>query len=77
MIKSRLGEVMADRKISLNELAVKVGRTNVNVSRLKTDKCKAVRFDFLDALCTVLDCQPGDLLVYVSDQDDDGGVTAL
>ncbi len=77
MIVSRLGEVMAERKISLNELAAKVGRTNVNVSRLKTGKCKAVRFEFLDALCGVLDCQPGDLLVYVSDQDNEGGTAAL
>ena len=61
----RLDRVMADRKISLNELAARVGISNVNLSNLKTGKVKAVRFSTLDAICDVLDCQPGDLLAYV------------
>lgn len=55
----RLDRVMADRKISLNELAARVGISNVNLSNLKTGKVKAVRFSTLDAICDVLDCSPG------------------
>ena len=61
-----LDEVMADRHISLNELADKVGITNVNLSRIKTGKVRAVRFSTLDMLCEVLKCQPGDILKHVS-----------
>ena len=60
----RLDRVMADRKISLNELAARVGMSNVNLSNLKTGKVKAVRFSTLDAICDVLDCQSGDILEY-------------
>ncbi|MDO5294096.1 MAG: helix-turn-helix transcriptional regulator [bacterium] len=60
----RLDRVMADRKMSLNELAEKVGISNVNLSNLKTGKVKAVRFSTLEAICEVLDCQPGDILEY-------------
>ena len=60
----RLDRVMADRKISLNELAARVGISNVNLSNLKSGKVKAVRFSTLDAICDVLDCQPGDILEY-------------
>lgn len=60
----RLDRVMADRKMSLNELAAKVEISNVNLSNLKTGKVKAVRFSTLDAICDVLDCQPGDILEY-------------
>ena len=60
----RLDRVMADRKISLNELSEKVGISNVNLSNLKTGKVKAVRFSTLDAICRVLNCQPGDILEY-------------
>ena len=55
---------MADRKMSLNELAARVGISNVNLSNLKTGKVKAVRFSTLDKICDVLDCQPGDILEY-------------
>ena len=65
MIISRLDRVMADRKISLNELADKVGITNVNLSKLKTGKVVAVRFSTLNEICRVLNCQPGDILEYV------------
>ncbi|HJA31271.1 MAG: transcriptional regulator [Clostridiales bacterium] len=60
----RLDRVMADRKMSLNELADKVGISNVNLSNLKTGKVKAVRFSTLEAICEALDCQPGDILEY-------------
>ena len=63
----RLDRVMADRKMSLNELAQKVGISNVNLSNLKTGKVKAIRFSTLEAICDVLDCQPGDILEYVPD----------
>lgn len=62
----RLDRVMADRKISLTELAEQVGITMANLSLLKTGKVKAVRFSTLAALCRELDCQPGDLLEYDS-----------
>ena len=60
----RLDRVMADRKMSLNELSERVGISNVNLSNLKTGKVKAIRFSTLDAICDVLDCQPGDILEY-------------
>lgn len=63
----RLDRVMADRKISLNELAEKVGISNVNLSNIKTRKISAIRFSTLDAICKVLDCQPGDILEYKRD----------
>lgn len=64
----RLDRVMADRKMSLTELAVRVGISNVNLSNLKTGKVKAVRFSTLNAICDVLDCQPGDILEYQRDE---------
>ena len=64
VIVLRLDRVMADRKISLNELAAKVGISNVNLSNIKTGKISAIRFSTLDAICKVLDCQPGDILEY-------------
>lgn len=60
----RLDRVMADRKISLNELSEKVGIANVNLSKIKTGKVSAIRFSTLDAICDVLDCQPGDILEF-------------
>ena len=60
----RLDRMMADRKISLNELAEKVGIANVNLSKIKTGKISAIRFSTLDAICDALDCQPGDILEY-------------
>jgi putative transcriptional regulator len=60
----RLDRVMADRKMSLNELSEKVGVSNVNLSKIKTGKISAVRFSTLEAICEVLDCQPGDILEY-------------
>ncbi len=59
-----LDVMMARRKISLGELASRVGITNANMSILKTGKAKAIRFSTLEQLCQALDCQPGDLLRY-------------
>lgn len=59
-----LDVMMAKRKMSLNELSEKIGLTLANVSILKTGKAKAIRFTTLEAICKVLDCQPGDLLEY-------------
>ena len=63
-IKLKLAERMAERGISLTELAVRVGITMANLSILKTNKGRAVRFSTLEALCRELQCQPGDLLIY-------------
>ena len=60
----RLDRVMADRKMSLNELSARVGIANVNLSKIKTGKINAVRFSTLEAICEVLKCQPGDILEY-------------
>ncbi|WP_053956078.1 helix-turn-helix domain-containing protein [Inediibacterium massiliense] len=62
-----LDVVMAKRKISLSELAERVGITNANLSILKNNKAKAIRFTTLEAICKELDCQPGDLLEYVKE----------
>jgi putative transcriptional regulator len=59
---------MADRKMSLGELADRIGLTNSNLSILKTGKAKAVRITTLDAICRELECQPGDLLEYEPDE---------
>lgn len=64
----RLDRVMADRKISLNELAERVGISNVNLSNLKTGKVRAIRFSTLNAICRELDCQPGDILEYAPNE---------
>jgi putative transcriptional regulator len=61
-----LDVMMAKRKMSLNELAQRVGVSNVNLSILKTGKAKGVRFDTLAAICLALDCQPGDILEFVN-----------
>ena len=60
----RLDRVMADRKMSLNELSELVGVSNVNLSKLKTGKVSAIRFSTLSAICKALSCQPGDILEY-------------
>ena len=60
----RLDRVMAERKMSLNELSEKVDISNVNLSKLKNGHISAVRFSTLEAICEALDCQPGDILEY-------------
>ncbi|MBQ9841105.1 MAG: helix-turn-helix transcriptional regulator [Erysipelotrichaceae bacterium] len=64
----RLDRVMADRKMSLNELSEKVGVANVNLSKLKNGHVNAIRFSTLEAICEALDCQPGDILEYQKEQ---------
>ena len=59
--------LMAKRKISAGELAQKIGITNANLSILKNNKAKAIRFSTLEAICEALDCQPSDILEYVKD----------
>lgn len=63
----RLDRVMADRKMSLNELAKRIDLTISNLSILKTGKARAVRISTLEAICRELNCQPGDLLEYRPD----------
>lgn len=63
-----LDKIMLDRKISLTELAERVDITMANLSILKNNKARAVRFSTLDALCHELDCQPGDILSYRVDE---------
>ena len=58
---------MADRKMTLKELSDRVGVANVNLSRMKTGKISAIRFSTLEAICDVLDCQPGDILEFRRD----------
>ena len=67
----RLDRVMADRKISLNQLAEQVGISNVNLSKIKTGKVSAVRFSTLEAICDALDCQPGDILEFRREEEKD------
>lgn len=65
----RLDRVMADRKISLTELANRVDISLVNLSNLKTGKARAIRFSTLERICAALGCQPGDILEYRDDTD--------
>ena len=67
MIIVNLDVMMAKRKISSGELAAKVGITQANLSILKNQKAKAVRFSTLNDICSALDCQPGDILEYQPD----------
>jgi len=62
-----LDVMLAKRKMMLKELSEKVGVTTVNLSILKQGKVKAIRFSTLDSICSVLDCQPGDILEYIDD----------
>lgn len=66
----RLDRVMADRKISLKDLAEQVEISNVNLSKIKTGKVSAIRFSTLNAICKALNCQPGDILEYQEDGED-------
>lgn len=65
-----LDVMLAKRKMSLGQLSQEVGVTMANLSILKTNKAKAVRFTTLEAICRALDCQPGDLLEYVPEQEE-------
>ncbi len=67
-IMINLDVIMAKRKIGLTELSDRVGITLANLSILKNNRARAVRFSTLDAICKALDCQPGDILEYVPDE---------
>ncbi|WP_423216061.1 helix-turn-helix domain-containing protein [Streptococcus equinus] len=69
MIQINLDVELAKRKMKSGELAERVGITNANLSILKTGKAKAVRLTTLDAICRELDCQPGDILEYIPDEE--------
>ena len=71
MIIVNLDVMMAKRKISLTELSEKLGMSMANVSNFKNHKAKAFRFSTLDALCRILECQPGDILEYREDEADE------
>ena len=73
MIIVNIDVMMAKRKMTLTELSEKVGITMANMSILKTGKAKAVRFETLDKLCRALNCQPGDLLEYDPDAEEEEG----
>jgi len=66
-VRVSLDELLRERGISLTELSEMVGLTLANLSILKTGKAKAIRFSTLEALCRVLDCQPGDILRYLDE----------
>ena len=68
-IRVNLDVMMAKRKMSLGELAQKVDITMANLSILKNNKARAVRFSTLEAICKALDCQPGDILEFVDDEE--------
>ena len=72
-IRMNLDVVMAKRKIGLTELSREVDITMVNLSILKNNKAKAVRFTTLEALCKALHCQPGDLMEYVEEEESNEG----
>ena len=63
----KLDVIMADRHMSLNELADRIGISNVNLSKIKNNKVTAVRFSTLAGICGALNCEPGDILKYVED----------
>ncbi len=67
-IKVNLDLILVKRKITLTELSERIGITIANVSILKSNKAKAVRFSTLNDICKALDCQPGDIIEYISDE---------
>jgi putative transcriptional regulator len=70
-IKSRLAVILAEKEMKLTELEERTGISLNNLSILKTGKAKAVRFSTLNEVCRALNCQPGDILQYVPDDDDE------
>ena len=74
-IRVKLDHLMLDRRMTLTTLASRVGLTLANLSILKTNKARAIRFSTLDALCRELKCQPGDLLIWTPEDDAAGSST--
>jgi putative transcriptional regulator len=75
-ISVRLDDLLHNRRMTLTELAERVGMTLANLSILKTGKARAIRFSTLDAICAALSCQPGDILQFEPEQPDAGLVVA-
>ena len=71
-IAVKLDDLLHDRRMTLTELAERVGITIVNLSILKTGKARAIRFSTLDAICRVLQCQPGDILEFTEEEQAEG-----
>jgi putative transcriptional regulator len=69
-IAVKLDDLLHDRRMTLTELADRVGMTLANLSILKTGKARAIRFSTLDAICTALGCQPGDILRFEAEQEE-------
>lgn len=67
-IKIHLDRIMSEKKVSLNELSHRVGITLSNLSIIKNQKSKAIRLSTLEALCKALDCQPGDIMEYITEE---------
>ena len=67
-IRVKLDHILLDRRLSLTDLADRIGITIANLSVLKTNKARAIRFSTLDALCRELDCQPGELLEWIGEE---------
>jgi putative transcriptional regulator len=76
-IQVKLDELLHRRRMTLTELAERVGITIVNLSILKTGKAKAIRFSTLEAICDALGCQPGDLLEFEREGEEEGGEVAV
>lgn len=72
MIIVNLDVIMAKRKMSSSELTAKIDITMANLSILKNNKARAIRFSTLEAICKALDCQPGDILEYVAEEEEEG-----
>ncbi|MBR1452395.1 MAG: helix-turn-helix transcriptional regulator [Candidatus Methanomethylophilaceae archaeon] len=70
-IEIHLDRILVERKMTLVELSRRVGVTNVNLSKLKTGKVNGIRFSTLEAICDALDCQPGDIMEFRRDSDED------
>ena len=70
-IRVKLDHLLLDRRLTLTDLADRIGITIANLSVLKTNKARAIRFSTLEALCRELDCQPGDLLEWVREESED------
>jgi putative transcriptional regulator len=74
-IRVKLDHVLLDRRLTLTDLAERIGITIANLSVLKTNKARAIRFSTLDALCRELHCQPSDLLEWTSEETDKGSAS--
>ena len=77
MIQVDLDVMMAKRKISLNELAKRMDLSLANLSILKNNKCRAIRFSTLSSLCEILECEAGDILVYMKGEEPNGAESDL